>query len=636
MSFQVAFNNTRYLCHRCWQRTENAIRLPVRENVADQEIVNVEREGNVAVLQVPAYMRAPNTARHCVFNNCRNNPCRRVPDAVKEYLLIEYKLYLPPHVRVCLEHLQGNAWNELIDFCNVTHDFDSDYFTDVCTILTRASRNTFLDFERLGAINEDDMHFWTGFNNNQFQLILEETPSLIERCREPRQALGIYLTKLRTGDSNDRLASQFRMSRRSIGRKLKIVRECLTADFVDHHLGLDHITRENILERNQTIPKGIFGNEANTKAIIICDGTYLYIQKSSNFLFQRLSYSLHKFQNLLKPFLLVSTDGHIIDILGPFAATKSDASIMSELSDENNALHWLLEQNDVFIFDRGFRDAVDDVVSCGYEVHLPPTKDRNETQLTTDQANKSRLVTICRWVIEVINGRFKRDFKLLRQDYFNSTLTNAFTDFKIAGALLNAFRDPVTDNVNAEFILNKIHQNINLPNHLFNYVNENNLNRQRVAFMRIDANELELQDFPRVTEHDIKMFALGSYQVKLAKSYCGEHIQNGLYMIEVFGEDARGDMQLYNMPQNSWLLRGRIQSRHVRSRTYYCYILIHRDQIGMNAICQYYCTCLTGRRTVGSCAHITSIIWYIGYARHEVFNPPAAFLNDVIVDNIDH
>lgn len=176
----------------------------------------------------------------------------------------------------------------------------------------------------------------------------------------------------------------------------------------------------------------LFGNEENTKAIIICDGTYAYIQKSSNFLFKRLSYSLHKFQNLLKPFS-VCTDGYIVEVLGPYAATTSDATIMSRIiNNEESPFNWFFLENDVMILDRGFRDSIADIESCGYVAQMPPTKLRDETQLTTEQANKSRLVTMCRWVVEVVNGRFNRDYKLLRQDYFNSTLHNLFPDFRIA------------------------------------------------------------------------------------------------------------------------------------------------------------------------------------------------------------
>jgi hypothetical protein len=249
-----------------------------------------------------------------------------------------------------------------------------------------------------GALTDDELHFWVALNNDQFNTILDQTPTMTRLCKHPRTTLGIYLAKLRTGEPNQRLATLFNMSRVHLGRPLAKAREYLTNEYVGLHLGLNHIDRNNLYQRNLTIPRQLFGNEENNKIIIICDGTYIYIHKSSNFLFQRQSYSLHKYQNLLKPFLLVSTDGYIIDVKGPYAATKTDANIMQDIMrDETNPIHWFLEPNDVFILDRSFRDSLGDIEACGYEYYVPATKNHGETQLTTEQANEARAVTMCRW-----------------------------------------------------------------------------------------------------------------------------------------------------------------------------------------------------------------------------------------------
>lgn len=287
--------------------------------------------------------------------------------------------------------------------------------------------------------------------------------------------------------------------------------------------------------------------------------------------------------------------------------------------------------NDVFILDRGFRDAIENLEPYGYEGHIPPTKDRGATQLTTTQANKSRLITICRWVIEVVNGRFKRDYKLLRQDYFNRALPHMFDDFRVCAALINSFHPVLTDNDRAPAIINTIQEKIHLPNILQEYVERKRLNRQRVPFIRMEDGQID--DFPRLTEEEVILFALGTYHIKLARSYCSEHIRNGEYNIEVYREEQLEDLTEFNILQtNVFLMRIRIQSRHVRARQYNGYILIDRDQAGSNSIIQHYCTCLTGSRTLGSCVHILSVIWYMGLARHVGFNPPAQCLNSVILD----
>lgn len=83
-------------------------------------------------------------------------------------------------------------------------------------------------------------------------------------------------------------------------------------------------------------------------------------------------------------------DWYIIDTCGPYAATKTDAQIMTEImNDQTSPLHIILQTDDVFILDRGFRDSIPDIESAGYVAHMPPSKDRHAIQLTDIQANKS-------------------------------------------------------------------------------------------------------------------------------------------------------------------------------------------------------------------------------------------------------
>ncbi|KAI5644433.1 hypothetical protein NE865_03540 [Phthorimaea operculella] len=305
------------------------------------------------------------------------------------------------------------------------------------------------------------------------------------------------------------------------------------------------------------------------------------------------------------------------------------------LNDEEGTFHWFFRAGDIFILDRGFRDALPDLESFGYLAYMPETKDRHADQLTTEQANRTRLVTISRWVVEVVNGRFKRDFKLFRQDYFNRALSHMFKDFQIAAALLNAFHVPISDNVHAVTFVDIINERINVPNHLADYVVRNNMNRQRAVFESITADQPIFDDFPHLTEDDLILFALGTYQIKLARSYYAEHLVQGLYTIEVYREQQIRNLSEYISEEDIWLLRVRIQSRHVRSRIYYSYIVIDRQRNGREAITHYYCSCLSGRRTVGCCAHIMCTVWYLGWARNqpEEIRLPAGELNAIIERN---
>lgn len=93
-------------------------------------------------------------------------------------------------------------------------------------------------------------------------------------------------------------------------------RNIMFEDFVPRNLGINHKTREDLLLNNLLIPNGIY-NEKKIQVIVICDGTYIFLNKSSNYLLQKDTYSLHKYRNLLKPFLLVSCNGYIIRLFRP-------------------------------------------------------------------------------------------------------------------------------------------------------------------------------------------------------------------------------------------------------------------------------------------------------------------------------
>lgn len=68
---------------------------------------------------------------------------------------------------------------------------------------------------------------------------------------------------------------------------------------------------------------------------------------------------------------MVSTDGHIIEIMGP-----SDADTMNNIvNNEDSLFYWFYRSGDVFILDRGFRDAMENLDSW---VVLHTTHARNK------------------------------------------------------------------------------------------------------------------------------------------------------------------------------------------------------------------------------------------------------------------
>jgi hypothetical protein len=183
-----------------------------------------------------------------------------------------------------------------------------------------------------------------------------------------------------------------------VRRSINSATRALKKRFVPEFLGFPHISREDVIERcTRPLAKELFSkNLTENPAILVLDGTYIYVQKSGNFSFSRRSYSLHKHRPLVKLMLVVTTTGYIVSVLGPYLAdTKnSDANILNSMikSNAQQMKEWVKER-DVFVVDRGFRDSGDMLHDLGIDVEMPSFMPRGAKQLSTEEANCSRLVT---------------------------------------------------------------------------------------------------------------------------------------------------------------------------------------------------------------------------------------------------
>lgn len=56
-------------------------------------------------------------------------------------------------------------------------------------------------------------------------------------------------------------------------------------------------------------------------------------------------------------------------------------------------------EGDIFLLHSGFRDSVSLLESLNNSVHYPLSVKQGETQMNTINANESRKVTLCHWVV---------------------------------------------------------------------------------------------------------------------------------------------------------------------------------------------------------------------------------------------
>lgn len=137
----------------------------------------------------------------------------------------------------------------------------------------------------------------------------------------------------------------------------------------------------------------------------------------------------------------------------------------------------------------------------------------------------------------------------------------------------------------------------------------------------------ELQDFPVLTLEYLKTLTVGIYQIELAPSYIQDKLQREDH--EIFEVEMMRDVN--RLPEPGFL-RARIFSRFRNRIMHQLWIAYQPNaNVDANPIAGYYCTCRTGARTLGTCVHITSALWYLGYARHQddVRYPSHTLINEI-------
>ena len=155
---------------------------------------------------------------------------------------------------------------------------------------------------------------------------------------------------------------------------------------------------------------------------------------------------------------------------------------------------------------------------------------------------------------------------------------------------INPTKDTEEDLLTARRMLDRVSK----TNELQQLVEENHLERRSAQWE--SADECQISDFPKLDDTMLRLLTLGTYQLKMSSSYIQEFVG--------------GDCILQLFRENDGLLRVRLQSRHVSSKSYLVWIKYDSDHVQA-----WYCKCRAGARTVGTCSHVAAIIWYLGQSR---------------------
>lgn len=243
------------------------------------------------------------------------------------------RVYIPAGARLCPTHFNVISWEAVSD-CAAIREFSPLQIDDMLDLaLHKEEVNT-------GFLNKNH-HSYTGLTDEQFDDLFSRTPSLWRTTSNEshaKNALLMLLMRFRKADSYEFIGLCFGIDRHKVSADIEIARNALTTDFVPLYLGFRNLSREFLLE-NTTASSRILhcGNNPET-VITIWDGTYIYINKSSNYDFQKLTFSGQKNRNFLRPMVCVTTNGYIIDVFGPFEAVRNDAKCMKAILENDESV----------------------------------------------------------------------------------------------------------------------------------------------------------------------------------------------------------------------------------------------------------------------------------------------------------
>ena len=551
-----------------------------------------------------------------------------VPQEARIQSYVKKKIFIAEGNRCCREHLIKNRFFDRdLGLLRTYSNFTELKVSELSLLLQGLSvecDTTILD--RIGdfSLPEKQLNLFTGLTWDNIIELRGMMTSMRERqTRTVTQALVVFLLKLRTGNSNKMIASILQLEQEQlVSEYTASIIKSFENDILPSHFGFRGTSRRDLIDcHSAEIAKKLYNSD--DKLMLICDGTYARHQKSSNNEYQRKSFSGQKKTPLCKPFTICTTTGYVIDILGPYTAQQNDATIMKSVIDESSDLCTLMKEGDIFVLDRGFRDVKDFLEMKDFVVLMPAFKGKRH-QMSTAESNESRFVTKIRWAVEAVHGIIKQKYRLLDKVIDNKLLPKIGMYFRIAAFLQNQFgKELQSDKEFSDEIVERMKQQKKIENTLAIEAEEKGWFRKKVVFQSISSNDIF--DFPEMTDKDLKILFTGSYQLSQAVSY----------LAEMMNEDGSLNLQFVKDATN--ILKIQVQSRHVSRKLYRCFVEYEPNSVGVSGIKRYACECANGRRTVGCCSHIATVVYYLSHARYlSKIVKPAEILSDLFTTQNIH
>ena len=208
----------------------------------------------------------------------------------RNFVLLTRNIWIPIGARCCPEHVDYRRLTKsALDAVKPRSVRYQEWNSSEVETLLGNFRNMYnskrrFSFDDVHELSDNEYPILTGLSKDSFDDIVgivSSSSSLRNSSqRSIRTAVGVYLCKLRLGLSNSLISIMFNFSdKRSVARIINSARQALSECFTPYNLGFNHITRREVIDNETTtIARQLMADGAEDTAILVIDGTYIYIQ----------------------------------------------------------------------------------------------------------------------------------------------------------------------------------------------------------------------------------------------------------------------------------------------------------------------------------------------------------------------
>jgi predicted XRE-type DNA-binding protein len=533
---------------------------------------------NVHYCKMSDFVQIPKASQtQCIF--CKERKHKTVGRALANSIYLRDGIVVDfDHYYLCTEHVHFRKKHEDLQFPKIVSKKKlvsqlqpkllMNFLGKLRSHVSEAMKDKRFDIDTL---TDEKFKQLTRFTRDQFEQILERA-----KIKNPYILL-TFLVILKTGMSQRETSVLLGIPKSTISDYFNKALALITKNITEENFGLKNVPRNTL--RSWATEAFV---TAFPKAIAIWDGTYFYAEKAADFEVQKKTFSGQKHRNLFKEMVCVSPDGYFVDSFGLFFSDgiNNDQALIEHIFSTDERVSQYFQKTDEFLVDRGFSRA-----SIGHQLHFPRSIKKNQTQLSDVDANYSRKVTKFRYIIEAAFGRLKQ-FKFLKETISLQYTKNLHDIIRAAMVLINLFMGSIADD--SMLVEEEVERIVSqeMKSNCLEHLSEVTKGWKKVAMENILIPEY-------LSKESIRTWALGPYAERLALSY----INHSGFNLSFWSHRDHPDV---------YRVQG-IPSRFTSGSKHRIWLQFGGD---MNDVFTY-CSCKSGSRVTGGCAHSIAVLTYL-------------------------